>query len=230
VQLTRLPGLRRRALVQAVSLVLALTPMAAPMAAVAVAASRPAETRAILGQIGQIGGRLDSRPPVHARARTQIVWSGLDIDGDGAADFANPTGLSPRAWDAFGSGAYGARRDGGHRHHEGVDYAGVAGQEVAAPISGFASKIGFAYAGDQTLRFVEITNPALGYIARAFYIDPLVEVGRTVRLGQPIGRLATLQDRYPGITDHVHLELMKTDGARMDATALIHARRVTMRG
>ncbi|MFN4178394.1 M23 family metallopeptidase [Phenylobacterium sp.] len=230
MQLARLPGLRRRALVQAVSLVLALTPMAAPMAAVAVAAARPAETRVVLGKMGQIAGRLAPERPVHARAETRLVFAGLDIDGDGAPDFANPTGKAPRAWDAFGSGAFGARRDGGHRYHEGVDYAGIAGQEVTAPISGFVSKIGFAYAGDASLRFVEITNPALGYVARAFYVDPTIEVGAAVRIGQPIGRLRTLQDHYPGITDHVHLELMKTDGVRIDAAELIHARRVTVRG
>ena len=54
--------------------------------------------------------------------------------------------------------------------------AAVAEQAVRAPISGFVTKIGFAYAGDSSLRFVEITNPAIGYVARAFYVEPTVKV------------------------------------------------------
>jgi hypothetical protein len=27
--------------------------------------------------------------------RKELVWSGADVDGDGAADFANPTGAAP---------------------------------------------------------------------------------------------------------------------------------------
>jgi hypothetical protein len=39
-------------------------------------------------------------------------------------------------------------------------------------MSGYVTKIGYAYAGDTGLKFVEITNPALGYVARAFYVTP----------------------------------------------------------
>lgn len=153
--------------------------------------------------------------------RKELVWSGADIDGDGAADFANPTGAAPRGHDDFGDGQFGARRDGGSRNHEGVDYTAVAGQNVRAPISGYVTKIGFAYAGSTDLKFVEITNPALGYVARAFYISPGVEVGDTVRLGQAIGKVESLQGHYPGITDHVHLEVMQPGGVRIDAAELI---------
>lgn len=156
------------------------------------------------------------KPPVMA-----LVWKGADIDGDGAPDFANPTGSEPRGHDDFGDGYFGARRDGGTRAHEGVDYIAQAGQAVRAPLSGYVTKIGFAYAGDTALKFVEITNPALGYAARAFYVNPGVEVGQTVRLGQAIGTVATLQDHYPGITDHVHLEILAPGGDRVNAAQLI---------
>lgn len=158
--------------------------------------------------------------------RKELVWSGADVDGDGAADFANPTGAAPRGHDDFGQGQFGARRDGGSRSHEGVDYTAVAGQHVQAPISGYVTKIGYAYAGAADLKFVEITNPALGYVARAFYISPGVEVGQTVRLGQAIGRVASLQAHYPGITDHVHLEVMEPGGDRVNAAALITSKLV----
>ena len=157
-----------------------------------------------------------------------LTWQGADIDGDGAPDFANPTGQAPREHDAYGSGAFGASRDGGSRDHEGVDFMAEAGQTIVAPVSGFVTKIGFAYAGAPELKFVEITNPALKYEVRVFYVEPQVEVGEAVAIGHPIGRAHTLQDRYPaGMTDHVHLEIQDRRGARMDATQVILARYVS---
>lgn len=154
----------------------------------------------------------------------QLVWRGADIDGDGQADFANPTGKDTRKADAYGHGEFGARRDGGARRHEGVDFMADAGQPVVAPISGYISKIGFAYADDSNLKFVEISNPALRYTARVFYVDPEVEVGQAVRVGQTIGSHHSLERKYPGgMTDHVHLEIMNTRGVRIDATRVITA-------
>lgn len=167
-------------------------------------------------------------PAIAPTPRVELVWDGKDVDGDGAADFANPTGKAPRTADAYGYGHFGARRDGGSRAHEGVDYVARAGQTVVAPISGFVTKIGFAYASAPELIFVEIANPALGYEARVFYVDPDVEVGQAVRLGAPIGRAISLQARYPGMTDHVHLELSARKGRRFDATTVLAAREVVV--
>ena len=95
---------------------------------------------------------------------------------------------------------------------------------MVAPISGYVSKIGYAYPDDQSLKFVEIENPALHLTARAFYVDPHVAVGDAVAVGQPIGQAHSLQHRYPlGITDHVHLEIVER-GRKMDAETLILAR------
>jgi murein DD-endopeptidase MepM/ murein hydrolase activator NlpD len=155
---------------------------------------------------------------------TRLVWDGVDVDGDGQADFANPTGHAPREHDAYGYGAFGASRDGGSRRHEGVDFIAEAGQAVVAPLSGYVTKIGYAYASDRNLRFVEITNPALRYAARVFYIEPTVEVGDTVAVGRPIGEAYSLQRKYPGgMTDHVHLEILDK-GRRVDATEVLTAR------
>lgn len=154
----------------------------------------------------------------------ELVWHGADVDRDGAADFANPTGQETRGHDAYGEGEFGASRDGGSRRHEGVDFKADAGQPVVAPISGYVTKIGQAYAGDSRLKFVEITNPALRYAARVFYVSPSVNVGEPVHVGDAIGKVRTLQDKYPaGMTDHVHLEIMK-QGRRIDASDVITAR------
>jgi peptidoglycan LD-endopeptidase LytH len=146
------------------------------------------------------------------------------VDGDGKSDFANPTGQATRDHDAYGEGEFGASRDGGVRRHEGVDFIADAGQTIVAPISGFVTKIGFAYAGAPELKFVEITNPALKYEVRVFYVEPQVQVGESIAVGHPIGRAHTLQHRYPaGMTDHVHLEIQDRRGVRLDATRVITA-------
>lgn len=152
------------------------------------------------------------------------TWQGRDLDGDGAPDFANPTGREPRGHDGFGDGFFHARRDGGSRPHEGVDYDSRAGQDVAAPISGYVAKIGYAYPGDERFKYVEIDNPALKLQARVFYVDPGVTVGDSVEVGRPIGRAHSLQRRYPGITDHIHLEV-EEGGRKIDAQSVIFARR-----
>ncbi|HEX4096133.1 MAG TPA: M23 family metallopeptidase [Caulobacteraceae bacterium] len=150
-----------------------------------------------------------------------LVWRGVDIDGDGQPDFANPTGQDIRGCDAFGCGSFGADRDAGGRRHEGTDFEASAGQKIVAPISGFVSKIGAAYPGDARYHYVQITNPALHYEARVFYVDPSVHEGQAVHLGQPIGRDHSLEPRYPGITNHVHLEIERIGGPKLDATRFI---------
>ena len=166
-----------------------------------------------------------SKAPLPPAKVQKLVWEGADIDGDGAPDFANPTGQPTREHDAYGEGEFGASRDGGVRRHEGVDYDATPGQKVVAPISGFVSKIGYAYAGDVDLKFVEVTNPALGYVARVFYVDPSVEVGQAVRVGAVVGTAHSLQAKYPGgMTNHVHTELSGPDHKNLDATRTIVAR------
>ena len=203
--------------------VIGLATVFAPMVVAAMEhpdAARPNSTPIVRRLLAEIAAK------PHRPVRKELVWSGADVDGDGAADFVNPTGAAPRGHDDFGDGEFGARRDGGSRSHEGVDYTAIAGQKVAAPISGYVTKIGYAYSGSADLKFVEITNPALGYVARAFYISPGVEVGQTVRLGQAIGRVESLQGHYPGIVDHVHLEVMEPGGDRVNAAELITSKLV----
>jgi murein DD-endopeptidase MepM/ murein hydrolase activator NlpD len=162
--------------------------------------------------------------PQAAAPVEQLVWSGVDVDGDGQADFANPTGKDVRGCDEFGCGSFGAERDAGGRRHEGADFDAAAGQKVDAPMSGFVSKIGAAYPGDARYHYVEITNPALHYEARVFYVDPTVREGDAVHIGQPIGRAHSLQPRYHGITNHVHLEIGRIGGRRLDPERFIAER------
>jgi len=218
---------RARDLLQRIIMALAMVLGTAAMAAPVVGASALRQARVdVLETVRQISR--GAPPQVNVQ---RLVWGGADVDGDGQADFANPTGKGERGVDAYGEGRFGASRDSGSRRHEGADFMAEAGQTVKAPISGYVTKIGYAYAGDQNLRFVEITNPALRYVARVFYVDPSVAEGDTVAIGDAIGRTHSLQRKYPGgMTDHVHLEIIDTSGARIDPKLVLMERLERLRG
>ena len=206
------------------ALVIALFGGFVGLAAEAMAEAHAVDAPSLRRAIDSTYASLGLKPAEAAPPAETLAWSGVDIDGDGQADFANPTGKDLRGCDDFGCGAFGAGRDGGGRRHEGTDFDASAGQKVDAPISGFVSKIGAAYSGDARYHYVEITNPALHYEARVFYVDPSVQEGQAVRVGQPIGEAHSLQPRYRGITNHVHLEIERIGGRKLDPTRFIAER------
>lgn len=152
-----------------------------------------------------------------ALTQAPVIWA-IDSDGDGVADYYNPTHGAVRAYDAFGSGQFGAIRDAGKRRHEGVDYVAAPGAEVHAPISGQIARLAYAYGGQGGYRVVEIVNPETKINARVFYVAPTVEVGDVVVAGQVIGTAQDLNTRYPGITNHVHVELRDPQRRVIDAS------------
>nr|WP_272886636.1 peptidoglycan DD-metalloendopeptidase family protein [Phenylobacterium aquaticum] len=152
--------------------------------------------------------------------RSEIA--GIDLDGDGQPDIARPVANPVRGVDVYGSGAFGAARDGGRRTHHGVDLVAVAGEAVRAPIAGVITRIGPAYAGQDKLQFVEIANPTTHYVARVLYVGPLVRKGVTVAAGDFIGTAQSLAERYPkGIINHVHVELTGRLGDRLDPLVVL---------
>jgi murein DD-endopeptidase MepM/ murein hydrolase activator NlpD len=160
------------------------------------------------------------KPRVEAKALSQgpaFIWT-IDTDGDGVADFANPTHGGVRGIDAFGSGDFGARRDAGKRRHHGVDYVAAVGAAVRAPISGQVSRLGYAYRGVGGYRMIEIVDPETKFTARVLYVSPIVSVGDTVVAGEEIGAAQDLSGRYPGITNHVHVELRDARRRLVDAS------------
>ncbi len=108
--------------------------------------------------------------------------------------------------DRWGSGEYGASRDHGARAHHGLDYVSEPGNPVRAPATGIVTRIGTAYPDDNSLKLVEISIGS-GCVVLVFYVSPIVHVGDVVEAGQIIGTAQNLAGRYPGITEHVHVEL-----------------------
>ena len=121
-----------------------------------------------------------------------------------------------RGTDCHGSGHYLANR--GSRTHNGIDIVTHANESVVAYEGGIVTKIGFPYSpsDDQKgmFRYVEVTNN--GHRLRYFYVGVLVELGDAIERGQTIGWSQELESVYPGITQHVHLEIKNEAGNFID--------------
>lgn len=140
---------------------------------------------------------------------------GCSCSGVAAAHFGVLAMFLPliRARDKWGAGYYGASR--GSDTHKGQDFCSnlgetrelLPGDGVRAMCSGYVSKIGYPYAGNFDLRYVEITDRN-GYRVRHFYVDPSVELNDDVEQGEMIGALQWI-DKYPGMTPHTHVEVWK---------------------
>jgi len=115
-----------------------------------------------------------------------------------------------RGQDRHGAGHYRAPRKG--RRHSGIDIIIHKNEAVIAYEGGEVSKIGYPYNPEDTkkghLRYVQVTTDS-GDRFRYFYVGPLVNVGDTVGRGDIIGSAQGLAEIYKGITEHIHLEIMK---------------------
>jgi hypothetical protein len=109
-----------------------------------------------------------------------------------------------RNTDKYGSGTFGASRDGGARFHMGRDYIALPGDTAHSPLIGRVTHIGKAYT-DADYGSIRIAGP--GCEVRMLYIHPIVSVGHSVSLGEHIGTVQDIAARYPGITPHVHVEV-----------------------
>jgi len=78
---------------------------------------------------------------------------------------------------------------------------------VLAGECGKVTKIGYPYGDDLSFRYVEVTDNQ-GCRARYFYVEPAVSQGQEVSVGDALGFSQALGGRYPGITEHVHFELL----------------------
>jgi murein DD-endopeptidase MepM/ murein hydrolase activator NlpD len=126
-----------------------------------------------------------------------------------------PNDQGARGRDARGDGTFGARRrrnDGTEYVHEGTDFIVKPNQAVKAVTGGYISKLGYPYKDNSDYRYVEITTDD-GYKVRQMYVSPRADlkIHSAVSAGEPIGTSQTLQPLYPGITDHVHVEIRKND-------------------
>lgn len=126
--------------------------------------------------------------------------------------------LKIRGTDDYGSGHYGASR--GDHAHNGVDLRFVRGETAICFEDGKHTKLGKPYYSEEHpeknhYRYVEVTV-ADGNRHRYFYCNSLPAIDDIVEKGDIIGWVQGIEESYPGITPHIHFEIMKPDGGFID--------------
>ena len=123
----------------------------------------------------------------------------------------------------YGCGYFGASRPSNSSGlHNGADYLfPTSVRLIYSPINGKVTKTnGQIYTNNPQYKYIEIKNER--YEARLFYIQNLlVKNGDEVSAGQVLGTYHSLQETYPGIPDHVHLQL-KRGGTLVDPEEILN--------
>lgn len=114
--------------------------------------------------------------------------------------------LEYRGCDEYGCGHYLASR--GTRKHVGVDLV-CTNKPINSIVDGVVTKVGWAYSDPKKsrLRYVEVKKGE--YFYRTLYLNPNVSSGDHVSKDTVIGHSESLQEFYPRMKDHVHLEIFK---------------------
>lgn len=123
--------------------------------------------------------------------------------------------------DRWGRGEFDAPR--GDRRHKGVDIAARVGDPVMSPIQGKIERTSFPYANDRRYSGVLLRGEGehQGLRVKIFYVLPKPRlIGRSVRPGDVLGHVQDLSAKYPGITNHVHVEARR-NGIVVDPWTLV---------
>lgn len=110
--------------------------------------------------------------------------------------------------DKWGKGHYGASR--GNRTHNGLDIIAQPKQVIVSPVDGIIKRKAHPYANDlrYTGLLIEGSEKHKGYSIKIFYMTPLNGIiGKIVKAGEIIGEAQDLANKYPGITNHIHIEV-----------------------
>lgn len=115
--------------------------------------------------------------------------------------------LKSRVRDAYGSGQYGASRDAGVRKHNGIDIIVAPGEKIFSPIKGNIVRQAMPYRDDPNYKGIILKGIQEwdGYEIKIFYIEGLFS-GQSFAT-QEIGYAQNLSLKYPGITNHIHVEV-----------------------
>ncbi len=136
--------------------------------------------------------------------------------------FANPTGKCVRQRDRYGSGHFKAPDARGLRL--GTDYTAAPGQIVRAIMAGRVVEVFQPYQDgiDATELQGVVVESSGGARCAIWHLTPLPGIlGKLVRASDTVGHARSLQNRHPGITDHIHVQLSSRWGERLDPATLI---------
>lgn len=170
---------------------------------------------------GTVHVREHSRDGHHVSAYDRAAPGGGGNQGRELKVLSPVSNSTIRGRDAYGDGAYGARRErNGKRYdHAGVDIVSEAGQTVSAPVTGKVIGLIKPYRDDNRYAGIELEGLD-GLRVRVFYVEPGLKVGDIVNAGDSMGASQNLGKRYPGITNHVHVE-MRRFGELIDPTSIM---------
>ncbi|XP_034162025.2 leukocyte cell derived chemotaxin 2, tandem duplicate 1 isoform X1 [Pangasianodon hypophthalmus] len=105
----------------------------------------------------------------------------------------------------YGCGHYGASRSGGTRKHEGLDIVCADGATVYAPFDVKINRKAVPYRENNAINDgIELSGQGLCF--KLFYMKP-VKYSGSLRKGQKLGTLLSMQKVYPGITSHIHVQM-----------------------
>jgi len=134
----------------------------------------------------------------------------------------SPLGIlvrGPDAWARSGGGWGAARTSKGRpRKHEGIDILTVVGQPIVAPVRAYFLRVADPYIDKRDKKLLGAVLVAGDNTKLKFlYIDPLEgKVGKTLEEGEVFGYAQSLQHLYPGIQEHLHLEVRDHEGRRIN--------------
>lgn len=138
-------------------------------------------------------------------------------------EFRTLAGMKVRGPDRYASqgGAYHAARsrDGRSRLHEGIDICTVPGQSILAPAVVVPVRVADPYPDSKDGILSGLLMRTFdGVEIKVLYMKPADRIlGRNCPAGTVLGVAQTLQHLYPGIQDHIHVEVW-LHGERVDPT------------
>jgi peptidoglycan LD-endopeptidase LytH len=149
-----------------------------------------------------------------------------------------------RGQDEWGSGAFGAPRDGGSRKHNGIDIVALPGSEPCTLTESRVIRIGYPYDPRPSseldirtdaarkkhdlkaqMRLIVLEDP-WGNQIKLMYVLPFdhVKPGRKLPQYASIGTTQDLDPIYPGITPHFHFEVSDDQGRIINPTDYLEYR------
>jgi hypothetical protein len=114
-----------------------------------------------------------------------------------------------RKSDNWGSGYFGAPR--GNRPHLGIDLIYSPDEEIRAPFDLTINRVSYPYASSPYSGIAFTTTiDNIDYDGRMWYMLPdFGSIGKSFKRGQIIGVAQQINEKYPGMINHVHLQLEK---------------------
>jgi len=106
----------------------------------------------------------------------------------------------------WGSGQFGAPRDNHTRRHGGLDVVADPGDLVFSPIEGEVLREASPYFPFSGV-LIRGTGEFASYEVKLFYVKVMASMCGPLKAGTLIGSVEDLQWKYPGITNHVHIEV-----------------------